>query len=90
MLSNSGVEFQVISNFIIDGKEQLVCKLPHPMYINGTILVSYVVLPKSEFKEFTDRVRAESDSITIKEPTPAESVKPIPNVEVTEKTDVVD
>lgn len=66
MILNNGNDIDVISQINIDNKPNLVCKLKNATYVNG-ILVRFIILPQSEFKDYTDQIARESAEIVVVE-----------------------
>ena len=63
MLLNNGSQIDVLGQVNVESKLHLISKLSTPTYING-MLVKYIILPPSEFKEFRDKIAAESAELT--------------------------
>ena len=61
---NNGEEVQVIAQITIDNRICFVCKLKNPVYVHNS-LISYVVHAQSEFKEFSDKIKKESDELSV-------------------------
>jgi len=46
--TKSGVELEVVSNATIDNTPHLICKLPHNLYYQSSILYKYIIIPAYE------------------------------------------
>lgn len=67
LLLNNGVSVDVVGNLKIDNQDYMICKLEHAAYVKG-VLVRYINLPKSEFAEYVEQIRKESEMFVVKEP----------------------
>ena len=63
MKLHNGQEVEVRGEISLDGKKFMICKLAYPTYVNGT-MVRYINLPMSEFKNYCEEVKRQSDEIT--------------------------
>ena len=66
MLLNNGMDVIAVAPFQIENSIYVVSKLPSARYIGG-ILVRYVLLPKTEFQDYVNHVRKETEEILVNE-----------------------
>ena len=59
MKLHNGSEVNVLGEIQIDNKPHAIVKLPNAVYVSGAI-VSHILLPMSEFKDYCDKKSAES------------------------------
>lgn len=62
MLLNNGLNVDVLGSIKISNSDMMIVKLPNAQYVNN-VLVSLILLRPSEFQEYCEKVRKESDDI---------------------------
>lgn len=65
MLLYNGVDVEVIGQIEIDNVSHLIVKLTSPIYTLNDVLVKHIILHPKEFKEFRDRIHAESEILVL-------------------------
>lgn len=59
MLLNNGTDVNVVGQINIDQQPHLIVKLTNSCYVNASF-VNFIVLPQSDFKDYTDQIHNSS------------------------------